>query len=209
MLKTLYAVHDELMESFGHASLNTTIAKGLTNSINRIGSCIHQLGGAVDTFNPLDHISGLQIPNLIKNTERVIDTTRQCYAIGKIASASHNNQGQIMLTFEGEDGNISYKATGTISSPSWSGNEAIDYIYTPGSGKMSVKAFENGKWIDKSSNSKYNIYWELEEQDRNKAEPATAPLITHEAEKNKVEEDSNTVVNNEPDMGDEFAITEK
>jgi adenylosuccinate synthase len=56
---------------------------------------------------------------------------------------------------------------GLVTSSSWNGNEAIDFIYTPGQGKMSVKVFEKGKWIDKSETGNYEIKWELEEIDTN------------------------------------------
>ncbi|MFA5313345.1 MAG: hypothetical protein WC375_08555, partial [Methanomassiliicoccales archaeon] len=143
MLKSMYEVHDDLVMSFGfaainHGLLNTALAKRLTTSINKVDSCIRHLGGTIEKFNLIDHVSGLQVPNIIKNAERVIDTTKQCYTIGKVESAVHNNSGEIAIVFGGIDGNVAYKASGTITSPNWSGNEAIDYIYTPGSGKMSV-----------------------------------------------------------------------
>ncbi|MFA5313365.1 MAG: hypothetical protein WC375_08655, partial [Methanomassiliicoccales archaeon] len=65
------------------------------------------------------------------------------------------------------------------------------------------KALENGKWVDKSNGDRYNIYWELEEQE----------LFTHTASKDtskeKVEEVQDLSQNNEPDINDSFEITEK
>jgi len=61
---------------------------------------------------------------------------------------------------------MTYKAFGQISARSWEGSEAIDYIYVPETGgKMSVKTYEGGKWVDKSDTGVYDIYYDLEEID--------------------------------------------
>jgi hypothetical protein len=167
LLTDLYDVRDSLLTSFASVNHNSPMAHVLTENINKLGSCIEELGGPVDPFDPLDHLSGLESPDLEKNADRVIATTRECYKIGSIEDACIKDSGRtIVITFSGKDeGNdASYKAMGTITaSRTWIGNEAIDYIYTPSEGKMSVKALnENGQWEDHSDH--YRISWELEEE---------------------------------------------
>ena len=165
LMLNLYAVRDGLIESFETISLNTAVASNLANHINKLGSCIRDIGGRVDDFIPLEHVSGLKTPDINLNAKKVIETTKQCYTLGEITKAKIENDGQtIFIQFEGKEENIVYKARGTVTaSLSWKGNEAIDYIYTSGSGRMSVKSFENNRWIDNSNNNDYNIYWELDE----------------------------------------------
>jgi hypothetical protein len=124
------------------------------------------MGGEVEEFEPLNHVSGLVAPNFYKNAQKVIETTIQCYSLGDVEDAKVLQNGRmIQIVFTGSSGNVNYKASGTIESDEWTGNEAIDYIYTPGEGKMSVKAFENGKWVTRNDPKKYKAIWELEETD--------------------------------------------
>jgi hypothetical protein len=94
----------------------------------------------------------------------VIETTLSCYKIGKIEEQYVSDDGStIEIVFSGKSRDIEYKAFGKVTAKSWEGSEAIDYIYTPGKGKLSVKAFEGGKWVDKSNH--YDVKWTLEEKD--------------------------------------------
>ncbi|TRZ83333.1 hypothetical protein D4R86_00785 [bacterium] len=165
LLLDLFEVRDGLIQSFESVGLNTTTASNLSVQINKLGSCIRHIGGEVVDFAPLEHISGLQMPDLIKSAQRVVDTTKQCYTLGKITKADVEEDGKIIsINFEGKDGDIAYVARGTITAnSSWKGNEAIDYIYTRGEGRMSVKAFENNRWVNRHND--YNVYWELDEVD--------------------------------------------
>jgi len=170
LLLDLFEVRDGLIQSFESVGLNTTTASNLAVQINKLGSCIRCIGGSVKDFAPLEHISGLQIPDLTKSAQRVVETTKQCYTLGKITKAEVEEEGKVIsINFEGKDGDIAYIARGTITAnSSWKGNEAIDYIYTRGEGRMSVKAFENNRWADKHAD--YNVYWELDEADTTLAE---------------------------------------
>jgi len=153
-----------MIEEFNKIGVGSSSSLVLTCSINQIGSCITKLGGVANNFDPLDYVSGLEDLDSDYNVKQVITTTKKCYKLGKIIEAS-NDGNEITIVFSGNSGNKKYISKGIISSKIWRGNEAIDYIYTPGEGKMSVKAYENGKWIDRSSDSQYNIYWELEESE--------------------------------------------
>lgn len=169
VLVDLYDTRDGLLDCFGSVNYNSGVGRSLTKHINVLGSCIQKMGGAVDKFNPLDHISGLQEPDLRKNAQKVLEVTKACYKLGSVQESKvYKDDRTIVIIFAGQDSDTFYKATGTISPKkenTWIGNEAIDYIYTPSEGKMSVKALdETGKWTDRSSS--YDIYWELEENNQ-------------------------------------------
>jgi len=166
LLINLYDIRDGLVSIFETNGTSSTLVKPLTEQINKVDSCIRMAGGEIDTFSPMRHVSGLQAPNLFKNAEKVIETTIQCYKLGRIEDAKLSKDGrEISIVFSGRSGNTEYRAIGTVSSDSWSGNEAIDYIYAPEAGEMSIKAFEGGRWIDKRSTKNYEVYWNLEEGD--------------------------------------------
>lgn len=166
ILLNLYGARDEIITAFQEIGLNTKAAERLSESIAKIENCIKTAGGDVDRFIPLNHLSGLSAPNRIKSAERVIETTLQCYTMGKVEKAKIKDGGKsIEIHFSGKQGNMYYRVNGEITSEEWTGNEAIDYVYTPGEGKMTVKAYENGKWVVKNSSddNKYKVLWDLEE----------------------------------------------
>jgi hypothetical protein len=204
LLMSLYEVRDDLIESFKEIDLDSNLSQSVSSNINRLGACIKQLGGEADTFDPLNYLSGLQNPSIVKSAERVIETTKQCYALGKIEDCKVEDAGKtIVLTFAGERNGMIYKAIGTITaSKSWVGNEAIDYLYKAGSGKMFVKAYVDGKWSDKSND--YSIAWELEEM------PVTEIKEGNTANNNKIKEGNNKTVENKIDneINDDFPIAE-
>jgi len=162
LLLELFEVRDNLVEVFSSGSNSQHII----TSINKVGSCIRSLGGEAQDFDPFAHLSGLQKPNIKKNAMRVIENTKEVYSIGRIEEPKVEEDGKtIIITFAGQKDNVDYKAVGTlVASKNWVGNEAIDYVYTPGEGRMSVKVFnEDGKWVDKSN--AYKISWELFEKE--------------------------------------------
>jgi len=183
-LKSIYAAQIDIFERIG---LNSGVEEILTAIINRTAACIKYLGEPIEEFKPLSHLSGLGSPDMIKNANKVIDTTIQCYRLGKIVETNISEDGSsIDIVFSGRSGNIEYKVYGQVSADSWEGSEAIDYIYTRGSGKMSVKTFESGKWVDKSDTTLYDIRWELEEIDL--------------SEKNNPSIEKNEIVDNEKNI---------
>jgi hypothetical protein len=119
--------------------------------------------------------------------------------IGNIDDMQIGKDGkEVSIKISGQVGDINYLVSGKISGSDWQGNEAIDYVYTPGSGRMSVKAFEGGKWTDKSES--FDVYWELEEIDNSKNEEA-------DTGEEKVTEEK--IENNSDDIGNDFPIVEK
>lgn len=166
VLIALYGIREALVESFETCNINSRTASMISKQINSMASCIRYMGGDIEEFEPLNHVSGLSAPNFYKNAQKVVETTKQCYSLGDVENAEVLDNGKkIDIIFTGSSGDVTYRATGSIISEEWTGNEAIDYIYTPNSGKMSVKAFENGRWLDRSSSGKYKIVWELEESE--------------------------------------------
>jgi hypothetical protein len=165
VLAELFEARDILIDSFSKIGI-TNQSQSMVEGINKIGSCINSMGGEAEKFDPFSHISGLQAPNLKKNAKRVIENTVESYTLGKIENINIEDEGKtIVLSFIGKQGSINYKAVGTLTAlKKWNGNEAIDYVYTPSEGRMSVKEYsDNGKWIDKSSS--YKISWELFEKE--------------------------------------------
>jgi hypothetical protein len=135
------------------------------------------------------------MPDLSKNLEQVIARTIQCYRLGEVKEAKikNGNKGkEIHITFEGKNNNTAYRAIGYIQSESWSGNEAIDYIYTPQGGKMSIKTFEDNKWLDKTSSGKYGIHYQLEEI-KLKTESAE---ITESSKNDSANKENNNIIEN-------------
>ena len=206
LLLSLFETRDELIEAFSSVNRLTKTADRITNAINKLGGCIEEMGGEVEEFDPIKHVSGLKIPDYSKNIGEVIDRTRECYSLGSITKVS-SNANTIEITFEGEEENFKYSATGMIKPLyEWSGNEAIDYVYTPGSGRMAVKAFEDGEWKDKSAG--FEVDWDLVEEDTSQEnvveKSEDTPVEKKEAEK---KENTKIAQNNEKDdMNDDFAI---
>jgi len=164
VLIAIYETREGLVEAFETCSINTKTASLLSGQINKLASCIRYMGGEIEEFEPLNHVSGLATPNFYKNAQKVIETTMQCYSLGDVENAQVlDNGNKITIAFTGISGDTAYKAVGSVSSDEWTGNEAIDYVYTPSSGQMSVKSFENGRWINRNASGKYKIRWELEE----------------------------------------------
>lgn len=206
ILLTLYDVRDDLVDAFGECSFNSYLAKCLTNQINKIASCIVNMGGQAEAFEPLNHVSGLKMPDLVKNAEEVIQRTMQCYKLGTVKEAKIKEDGkEINIVFEGVDGEVKYTASGRIITKGWTGNEAIDYVYTPNSGKMSVKAFEGGRWVNKSNLEKdkenYKISWELTEDDKSDHDSAKTNSVKEEVTQTTQNNESEKDVDGEEDIG--------
>lgn len=208
VLIDLYEVRDEMIESCNELDIGSKLANKMAGNINKLGSIIKAYGGKIDEFDPLASASGLESPDITLNAERVIENTKRAYRLGQIKDTQISKNGkEIMITFAGIRGDMVYKSVGTVSANgTWTGSEAIDYIYSPGEGKMSVKAFSNeGKWTDKSSN--FKISWELWEDKvgEEKEEVKTA------AKEEKIKEEVKVVSQNnleEEDIGD-FIIEDK
>jgi len=212
VLTELYDTRDSLIETLNQTGIGAN-SNSLVSGINKVGSCIRALGGKVDNFDPYANMSGLQTPTVHKNAKKVIENTKESYSLGKISNSRVNDDGTaIEMTFEGIKDNMSYKCVGTIVTPkAWLGNEAIDYVYSPGEGRMSVKAFnEEGKWMDRSAN--YKISWELSDGQIEETKPEPKPEVKEIKEANNVEikEEKEIIAQNDMDndISDDFEIKE-
>lgn len=203
LLVSLFEIRDDMMEQVALMDINSDLVTKITSYVNKIGGCIVDLGGEVELFEPINHVSGLQMPSFIKNAERVVDNTMQCYKMGKITKTQiHEDNKTIDIFFQGNTKDTLYDVEGSVTAlKSWIGNEAIDYIYTKGSGKMFVRAFEDGRWIDKSD--QFEICWSLNES-------AIEKTLTQNKNEKKEEVISKTVNNDEEeDFDADFSIEEK
>jgi hypothetical protein len=204
LLMEAYEARDNLISSFSEVKLGSSLANKMADSINKVGSIIVKLGGEAEAFDPLAHVSGLGTPNAKKYASRVIENTIDSYSLGQIENAEidkESNGKTIIVTFAGRVDEVCYKAIGTITTErTWLGTEAIDYVYTPGEGKMSVKvANHNGEWVDQSDN--YQISWELLESDKDEN-------LEKKAE-SKEDKEPGSENNVNDDINDDFPIEEK
>jgi len=78
-LLKLYDIHDDMIDIFKACELNTDLSNNIINQINALSECITDIGGSIEHFEPLKHVSGLENPDMIKNVEEVIKRTIQCY----------------------------------------------------------------------------------------------------------------------------------
>jgi hypothetical protein len=154
----LYHIKDELIDNFQFFQ-EEKIDK-ITKLINYVSLLIKDFGGTYEDFNPLDYMSGLESPDETGVINRIIQTTQKCYKYGTVQlSGISQDFKTISIRLIGEKNGNRYIVDGKITSNSWGGNEAIDYISTVNAGKLSVKCFENGRWIDRSSN--YKIVYDV------------------------------------------------
>lgn len=213
VLINLFGVYDSLIEIFQSVGIDGSISEEITRNIWTIEKCISDIGGQVDHFIPEDFVSGLTAPDILINAIKTIDTTKKCYRLGEIKNDQVSKDGKtISIEFHGvSNDNVEYTAKGTIQSKSgWVGNEAIDYIYKSGGGKMTVKAFMEGKWINQSKN--YDIHWELEEIDTSEGTPddngTTASGEIAEEFSRAIKEETSNSQNNSND-GENFNVITK
>jgi len=164
ILEYLFIIYDNLINVFERTGIHSETSKDLEAIIHAIEYCVQYVGGKIEPFDPMLHVSGLEIPPLFKNAQRVIDTTKQCYKLGTVLDTNISDNGEeIDIILSGQNKSIVYKVSGKVSSSTWNGNEAIDYVYNSNGGKMSIKSFEGGKWKDITNTGNYSIKWELEE----------------------------------------------
>lgn len=166
LLINIYSVYDSLVDLFQQVGMENNLSEELTQNIWLLEKCISEVGGQVEHFIPEDHVSGLVAPSTLGNAVKTIDTTKKCYRLGEIKNDHISKDGNtISIEFHGQSNNeVTYVAKGTIVAKNgWMGNEAIDYIYKVGGGKMTVKAYVDGKWVNQGKS--YDIHWELDEMD--------------------------------------------
>ena len=116
-------------------------------------------GQEVVQFEPLRRMSGLAIPtDLLANANKVVTTTLKSYGLYPITEAmSCDVEGlpHVVFTIVGQKGEMGFTVRAAITrrgGGDFIGNEAIDYVYAPGGGLLTVKALDKGRWVDVTDN---------------------------------------------------------
>ena len=158
-------LRDDLISVF-HKNKDDKVLFNLIESlIHRVEKTIRTLGGEVDDFDPLAHMSGLESSPeanqqdeddiLLTNAKRVVGNTEKHYKIHKVLSIQPKTiKGKpgVVLQIVGEDEKGPFRVVGAVvAKDDFLGNEAIDYVRHEGKGCLSVKSFKNGKWQDSSN----------------------------------------------------------
>lgn len=156
-----YDVYDLLLEVFRTVDINSDVATKLTQAIRKIEASIKLLGGKELNFQPEDVVSGLALPDQSVAMSKVVATTSAYYKMGSVRDSAIVNKNTIRMTFALNEKNNKIICRGDVtpSTGVWIGNEAIDYVYTPEGGRMTVKLLSQGGWVNVSSD--YKINWEL------------------------------------------------
>ena len=156
-----YDVYDLLIEVFRNVDINSDTATKLTQAIRKIEASIRLMGGKELNFQPEDVVSGLSLPDQSVAMSKVVATTSAYYKMGSVRDSEIINKNTIRMTFalNERSNNIVCQGDVTPSTGVWIGNEAIDYVYTPEGGRMTVKLLSQGGWVNVSSD--YKINWEL------------------------------------------------
>lgn len=167
LISHLSYIYDDLIEVFLSLGNDIEESERIIENIHNIENAIKYVGGKIEHFDPMNHLSGLESPDMIENAKKVIELTKKYYKLGEIREYNISEDGNtINIVLVGLHKDIKYRVDGKVIAKIWHGNEAIDYIYSSGSGKLSIKVFEDGKWVNKNEN--YKITWELTEVDKNK-----------------------------------------
>lgn len=161
ILTKIYELREQAIDFFTKTEIDTDISDLMVHQIIELGECASLLGAEVEVFDPYNYVSGLKKPDQNSHLQQIINRTKACYNAGKIKNEKIKDDNTIEITFEGSHKNILFVVKGEIHSDFWTGQEAIDYVYSPNSGKMLVKKYDNGKWLNISDN--YKISWELNE----------------------------------------------
>lgn len=186
-LSILFELHDDLIYMFENTKPSSK-AKPLIFLLEKTVACIRALGAEVEDFDPLMHSSGLSSPNLSKAMQRVIENTQECYRYGGNVELISINGSTIEIFFTGKTHGQCYVVHGLIESENWAGNEAIDYVPSDDGGKLSVKAFEGGKWVNKSDlHDIYDISYDLYTTDDVTKIPSIIQSVKDSQEENNIE----------------------
>lgn len=201
VLLDLLDLRTGLIAAFEGCKINTKTSQRISTAISIGERLISGVGGSIEEFVPLQHVSGLKPPDFFKNAKKVIETTKSCYSLGEVSDCKISDDGtKIDVRFYGKEVDTYFLVTGSVMAEEWTGSEALDYVYTPGVGKLSVKVFEDGRWIDKSDSGRYDVSWDLMESskeiDLSEEKVVVEEGITATATNNLAEEDI--------DIGDEI-----
>ncbi|MCK9433904.1 MAG: hypothetical protein M0R32_03575 [Candidatus Cloacimonetes bacterium] len=167
----LDVLKDSLIEEFHKNKDDKKLFKIIEGVIHQVENTIQKLGGEIDIFNPLSHMSGLEdAPEedgkskedlLLTNAKTVVANTKKHYTIHSLAAIDPKivkGKPAVILQIQGKDESGPFRIVGAVvAKDDFFGNEAIDYVRHEGQGRLSIKSFRNGNWQDKSDDFHFAI----------------------------------------------------
>lgn len=167
----LDGLKDDLISEFHKHKDDNRLFKVIESLIHKIENTIQKLGGEIEEFNPLAHMSGLEnTPEenninkeelLLTNARNVVLNTQKHYTIHTLSSIQPKvvkGKPAVVLKIEGKDKTENFSVVGAVvAKEDFFGNEAIDYVRHDGKGRLSIKSFRNGTWQDKSDDFHFAI----------------------------------------------------
>ena len=167
----LDSLKDELIVEFHKNKEDKKIFKIIEETIHKVEKVIQKLGGEIEVFNPLAHMSGLEdSPEdngvskeelLLTNAKNVVSNTQKHYTIHSLSSIEPKivkGKPAVVLKIEGNDEGGQFKIVGAVvAKDDFFGNEAIDYVRHEGKGMLSIKSFRNGNWQDRSDDFHFAV----------------------------------------------------
>lgn len=153
-VELLDSLRDDLIYYFQEVSSDKVASSRIESMIRKSEEIGYALGVEMTPFDPLRNMSGLKSGDVLENAEKVITNTVSHYKLFSVTSAKafNTNKGPaIEINIIGEQGDCGFEINGkVVSNNDFNGNEAIDYVYSPDGGLMTVKARHQGAWVDVS-----------------------------------------------------------
>lgn len=153
-VEILKDVREDLVALFQEFSTEHALPKRIEGMIRKMEEMGYALGVELEPFDPLKNMSGLKSGEALENAEKVVTNTLDHYKLFSVSSIKTymtNGGPTIELHIFGEQNGMGFEASGSITARSdFNGNEAIDYVYSPEGGLMTVKARSQGMWEDVS-----------------------------------------------------------
>ena len=165
---------NDMVALFQETSANNGLSVRIEAMIRRLEDIQQSIGVEVDPFDPLRNMSGLQAGEPLENADKVIANTLKhykAYGISAITSSMGKFGPSIQLSIFGENDGVGFEVDGFVAArEDFNGNEAVDYVWSPEGGLMTVKARHHGTWNDASTDFVIDCKvtrYTLGEQDQN------------------------------------------
>ncbi len=153
-VEILKDVREDLIALFQEFSTENAIPKRIEGMIRKLEEIGYALGVELEPFDPLKNMSGLKSGEALENAEKVVANTLNHYKLFSVSSIKTymgNGGPTIELHVFGEQNGMGFEVSGSVTAQTdFNGNEAIDYVYSPEGGLMSIKARSQGMWEDVS-----------------------------------------------------------
>jgi len=153
-VEILKDVREDLIALFQEFSTEDLLPQRIENMIRKTEEIGYALGIELEPFDPLKNMSGLKSGEALENAEKVVANTLNHYKLFSISSIKTymgNGGPTIELHVFGEQNGMGFEVSGSVAAHTdFNGNEAIDYVYSPEGGLMTIKARSQGMWEDVS-----------------------------------------------------------